>query len=101
MLAGRRYLITAHVDMQGTNDAATALVKLTDSSNAQLTRGQITTSNANTGDTVTINYLETAVSTATVTRKLRATLAAGSGTFSVIASATSPALLLVQDIGEA
>lgn len=101
MVSGRRYLITAHVDMQGTADGSTVLVKLTDASNTQLTRGQMTTSAANTGDTVSITYIETAASTATVTRKLRAVLAAGSGTFSVQASSTSPALLLVQDIGVA
>lgn len=98
-VTGRRYLITVQLDYYSTATGDACEARLQDGSGTQLKRSA-GLSNGN-ALTMTLLYYESASSTATVTRKIQFGRTSGVGTYTVQASATTPAFILVEDIGPA
>lgn len=94
MIAGRRYWTRIRTEWFSTVTTDSIIVQVTDGSNAQLDRGIDVGCGADS-PTAFAEYLETAATTTTATRKGRAGRASGSGTVTVRA----PREIAVYDMG--
>ena len=97
---GRRYRITASLEVSATVANDLAIVHITDAANNQRKRFSVNvgTPIASAFNGVYFSVIETGLS-GSVTRKVRIERAIGTGTLSVIANATNAAFILVEDIG--
>lgn len=97
-VAGRRYKITADCFMTSTVAGDLAAIQITNAANSQLQSAQVAVP---TGLYSLKAHAELIAipGAGSVTYKVRAYRAAGSGTVTVVASAAYPAFILVEDIG--
>lgn len=93
--AGRRYKVSAFVRLLQNTSAATATLRLFDAGGTQLDAWQATFAASDRHTAVILH--ESTPSAGSVTYKLNATTNAG--TLDVVASATAPARIIVEDIG--
>ena len=99
-LAGRRYKCTVHaLCVQDTSTDFSADIILADGSNTQLARSIEGLSFTNDSGTMSITYIAT--TTGSTTWKVRGRANTASKGWIMSCSATSPALLLIEDIGPA
>lgn len=96
-ILNRRYKYTINGEMFSTVADGAFIFALTGSDNAQIKRD--TGFPETTSSSLEITYIETASSTATVTRKLRLVRASGTGSYTFGAGSDNPALILCEDIG--
>ena len=97
-VAGRRYRIQLQSEVSASVVADVGVMQITDGSNVQIGRAVQYFSHGG-ANTLRILHEESSVATATVTRKARYSRVIGTGTHQIEASATSPAWLIVEDIG--
>ena len=99
-LAGRRYKVQVHaLAVQDTSTDFAADIILADGSNTQLARSIEGLSFTNDSGTMSITHVATA--TGSTTWKVRGRVNTAAKAFVMSCSSTSPALLLVEDIGPA
>lgn len=98
-ISGRTYLYQVQIEVYVTSTDTVPAVLLTDSANTQLHRGTMLFPTANASATLGFFFYETAGSTATVTRKLRAGRAVGTGNVALLGGSTTPAQLICHDLG--
>lgn len=97
-VAGRRYRITAKVEITSSVADGVYVVKITDAANVGLQRATdacLTTSSRS----VTLVYSAVAAASGATTRKLRASKIGGTGTLTMGCAADYPAFIMVEDIG--
>lgn len=95
-VANRRYLITASALVQNTTAASAFQLLVTDATPTTKKLAQIHNAVINSVDQIAFSYHETGIAAGSVTRKLRALAAAGSGT---IKGTTTPTEIVVTDVG--
>jgi hypothetical protein len=93
----RRYRYTVNGEIFSTVADGAFIFALTGTDNAQIKRD--TGFPETTSSSLEITFIETAGSTATVTRKLRLVRASGTGSYTFGAGSDNPALILCEDIG--
>jgi hypothetical protein len=99
VVTGRRYRITARLEVSSTvaNDAVT--IEIADGINTRLQRCDRALSAATVASSVRDELIETYGSAGNITRKLRFFRSAGTGNPSVVAASNNIAFILVEDIG--
>lgn len=97
-IASRYYEIRGMVMVQSTVAADRVEVAITDGSNTYVSAASILTSTANVDQSLNVFGL-VSPGAGSVTYKLRALRVSGTGTVTMSASATRPALFLIKDIG--
>jgi len=94
----RWYRITVQADLTPTVGTDVGVLTLTTAAGVALMRSVHPFGNTNS-QTAVIVYYEQAASTVSTTRKVQCSRGSGTGTITVTASGTRPALILIEDMG--